>query len=854
MDAQRWNAVKPLLDRALDLPRDARAAFLDRHCAGDISLRTDVESYLAFDDETDALFDAPLVDLIAGRAPEYRVGETVGDFKLEGEIARGGMGVVYRARRHEASFEQIVALKVLKRGFDTGDFVRRFRDERRILAKLRHPHIAHLIDGGTTHDGLPFLAMEFVDGFRLDRYACEAELTLDQRLTLFDTICDAVHTAHQHMIVHCDLKPSNVLITASGAPKLLDFGIAKMLTQDADAVTRSSTTLRLGTPPYASPEQIDGQTITVAADVYSLGCVLFQLLTEQPPARVDPGATDPPLQVPSRHLPRRASDRRDTGWLRRLARPPKRAIDRDLDAIVLMAMARDPAQRYATVTALREDLARYRSSQPVRAARTTWQRRLRLGLLRYRRQLLVAALIVMTFVAVTAGVVGTLNAIGERVQTVRAEANRDLVLELLEVLDETRDESDREAARSAVDKLLNSQRYVQSSAMDQAKLYDRFARILLRRGQRDQAIRLLENGMTLLSDAGPASEQQLTAMTNNLALATADRQFARAAELFEDVLARYAAHPEWRNSNAERLDVLHNYVGTLRNLRRFDDAEQAYLELLTARGEEFGDDSPEFDRTQLALGMLYWRQQRFAEAEPLIDQVVARRADLFGPDHPSMATALRARASLRLEQGRLDEAIDHSRQALAIREDKLGSTEPRTDRARNGLAHALLLRGNDEDLAEAEALLETVVARSHRLSTQARISARRNLAAVYLDLNRPAEAEALLHPLLEAEQQTPLPPVEAWRYDDMRSLLGEARLRQPPPPDEADLEEDPEEAKEPEKKDPADDRQKAFDLLTRAAQGLNQALGPNARQTREAEARLQQLQALLPDVDDAADL
>ncbi|MCB1055298.1 MAG: protein kinase, partial [Acidobacteria bacterium] len=212
MTNQRWSEVKTLLDRALDLPPHERREFIEEHCGQDRELRSELEAYLELEPEVDDLFELPLLDLIAGRPPEYRGGERIGSFRLEGEIARGGMGVVYHASRVEGGFEQDVAIKVLKRGFDTGDFVRRFRTEQQILADLVHNNIVRLLDGGATEDGLPYLVMESVEGTRLGTYCAEAHPDLDQRLDLFLKVCDAVHVAHQHMVVHCDLKPSNILV------------------------------------------------------------------------------------------------------------------------------------------------------------------------------------------------------------------------------------------------------------------------------------------------------------------------------------------------------------------------------------------------------------------------------------------------------------------------------------------------------------------------------------------------------------------------------------------------------------------------------------------------------------------
>lgn len=300
MTPERWKQITDLLHAALEREPEERAAFLDQACAGDPDLRQQLEALLAADAQATNFLEEPAIvahgdslwreeetPLPADDQPDSLVGQRIGSYQILDEISRGGMGVVYLARRADREYQKQVAIKIVKRGVDTDAIVRRFRRERQILASLDHPNIAKLLDGGTTDDGLPYFVMDYVDGLPIDVYADRQKLSIQERLKLFRTVCSAVHYAHQHRVIHRDLKPSNILVTAEGVPKLLDFGIAKVLDPELYAQTVESTMLvRPMTPEYASPEQVRGEPVTPASDVYSLGVLLYELLTGRRPYRL----------------------------------------------------------------------------------------------------------------------------------------------------------------------------------------------------------------------------------------------------------------------------------------------------------------------------------------------------------------------------------------------------------------------------------------------------------------------------------------------------------------------------------------------------------------------------------------
>lgn len=289
MKSEQWQQLREILNSAISLPPGERSAYLDQACAADQELRSEVESLLQSHDDAGSVFlNTPAADLKAAisedRPRSSWIGRRIGVYQIEAEIGHGGMGQVYRAVRADGQFKKTVAIKVVRGGYDTKAVLERFVHERQILASLDHPNIARLYDGGTTEDGLPYLVMELIEGTPIDRFCEDQNLPVNERLKLFTQVCAAVQYAHQRLVIHRDIKPSNILVTPDGIPKLLDFGIAKLLDPAGGGET---TMLPALTPEYASPEQIRGEPITTSTDVYSLGVVLYRLLTGKSPYPVN---------------------------------------------------------------------------------------------------------------------------------------------------------------------------------------------------------------------------------------------------------------------------------------------------------------------------------------------------------------------------------------------------------------------------------------------------------------------------------------------------------------------------------------------------------------------------------------
>ncbi|HME92029.1 MAG TPA: serine/threonine-protein kinase, partial [Myxococcaceae bacterium] len=405
---------------ALALPEGQRAAYLDEACARNVALRNEAESLLRMSSDAACLFPSDTAAEPFGEASESAsmLGRRVGAYVLMKEIGCGGMGAVYRAERADDEFRKGVAVKLIAGGPFSSEAVQRFAVERQILATLEHPNIARLLDAGCTSDGLHYIVMEYVGGRPITEYCAGVRLSIPEKLRLFHPVCAAVHFAHQHLIVHRDLKPANILVTGEGIPKLLDFGIAKLLNPETGASHQTLATLPM-TPEYASPEQARGQLLTTASDVYSLGVILYELLTGTRPYRVERGGLEEVLHAVCEQEPPKPSA---------VAVAAREKLGGDLDAIVLKAMSKSPKERYASAEQFAADIERYLAGLPVMAHGAGWPYRARKFIRRNKMAVAASALALALTLAGVGGILWQAH-IAER-ERARAERRFSDVREL----------------------------------------------------------------------------------------------------------------------------------------------------------------------------------------------------------------------------------------------------------------------------------------------------------------------------------------------------------------------------------------------------------------------------------------
>jgi len=721
----RFRQVDALFDAVLDQPTGEQDTFLIREAGDDAALRREVQQLMAAHRASGDFLERAAQ---SGAAPALRdawdasppTPSRVGPFRIEREIGRGGMGAVYLAQRDDAQFEQRVALKIV-RGLGADELlVRRFRDERRILARLEHRHIARLLDGGVTADGAPWFAMEFVEGERLDRWCDAKALNVDARLALFEDACEAVQYAHRQLVIHRDLKPSNIMVTAGGELKLLDFGIAKLLGADDTEATQTGLAM---TPQYAAPEQVRGEPVSTATDVYALGVLLYELLTGTRPYDVSQRTPAEVERIVSEVEPPRPSTTLDGAERLERARARGTQPDRlqrrlrgDLDAIVMKALRKEPSRRYQSATELLDDLRRERDGRPVLARPESAAYRLRRFAGRHRAALaaatVFAALLVGGFLRER-----SLRHVAEA-EARKSEAVQEYMVSVFDVVDPfaAKPTSGEEVTARAllergvtrVDRELADQPEVQSDMRvalgriySNLGLYDR---------AEDQTRRALEQ---LRVQHGTRHPDVALAMSQ-LGLALIRRnQFDEADTLLRGALAQQRQfHGDVASATVQTLDAL----ATLEQERgHLPQADTLFREALDSRRQlaKTEADSADLAAALNNLGLLLTVRGLYEEAEPFDREAVALSTRVRGANHPLTAQLLQNLAQVRQFRGDLDEAEALYRQALDAKRKALGDLHPSVTISMNNLGGFLVRdRGKVE---EADSLFRIAIALDRRL-------------------------------------------------------------------------------------------------------------------------------------------
>ena len=769
MDLERWREVDRIFAAALELPPAERPAYLDAACVGDAACRCEVERLLAADEESTGFLESPPVELqrLAGGDPQE--GESLGPYRLLRPIGSGGMGTVYLARREDEHYERDVAVKVLRSGLATTEALHRFVAERQILARLEHPNIARLYDGGSTEDGCPYLVMEMVEGEPVDAYCDRHRLTVEQRLVLFRKICAAVQYAHQNLLVHRDLKPANILVTPEGEPKLLDFGIAKQLAPEADdTLLRTRIGLRLLTPRYASPEQIRGDAITVASDVYSLGVVLYELLAGRSPYRAPRELPELPYEIeraiceqeperPSAALLRPGPPNAEEIALARRTRPQPlaRRLSGDLDNIVLTALRKEPQRRYGSAAQLAEDLEKHLQDRPVTARPDTLSYRTR----KFVRRHWTAVAATAAMALLVAGFVASLAAQGRQLAQERDKARYSLsfLVDTFKQADPYHTRGERLTAREILDQgAARISRELAGQPDVQAAVMDAIGEVNLGLGRYDKAEPLLRRALALRRQVfGPDSLEVAESLEHLAGLRIEQSDRAGAGSHLREALAIRR-----RRQGDGDLAVARTLIELGRNLAEQDAARAApeiealYREALAIARRLEGPEGLTVAETLLALAYLQRWQADYAGAERLYRQGLAIKRKALGDRDPQFWRDWTRLGDFLIEAGNFKEAEAVFRQSLEVQQKLLGREHPDVASARGGLAVAVHLQGR---YAEAEALEREVLAlaRSHYGPTHWRVAeALCNLASGLTAQDRRDEAIPLYEGALDIRRRT----------------------------------------------------------------------------------------------------
>lgn len=764
----RWERIQKIFDEASLLPPGRRQEWLNGACQGDHALYLQVESLLRSDADSGVLEQqvASYANTVAAAPPER-----IGPYRIVSEIGHGGMGAVYLAERADEQYERQVAIKII-RSFAAPplELVRRFRMERQILASLQHANIAQMLEGGVTDDGIPYIAMEYVKGVRIDEYCDRKGLSARQRIELFRNVCSAVQHAHRNLVIHRDIKPGNILVTDDGIPKLLDFGIAKLLQPEnvPEAMLTTALTVaaeRPRTPEYASPEQVNGGAITTATDVYALGIVLYELLTGRHPFA--------DFRSEIRTLERAICETEPH-------RPSAKAsafasqIKGDLDSIVLKAIRKEPEQRYASVEQLSEDLGRYLDGFPVAARRGT--RRYRAGKFIRRHRFGVAAATALILVLMTFGT--AVSVLAFRLARERTRSN----LESFKA---------RQAQQTAeaVNHFLQEDVLAQASASHQAGVGPNATADpnLKVRTALDRAAGSIEGKF----DAEPLVEAGIRqtigqAYANLGLLPQAIQEWERTAYLL-----KHFSGPE----NAETLDIMRDLGDLYMRTGAYLKAKQLYVEVLQMDRRVLGQQHPVTIGAMYSLGVLYTREGNYQQAESLLTEALQSALHVSGEMDSDSVGLMRDLATLYSDEGKYEQAEPLFQRALKIEHlmfgpdyndimltkvylaqlylregrfneaERIGSQTLNSARRVMGESHsttALLMSlvGNvylDEGkYRRAQDLLDNALTRYRRLfgdENPNTLAALSDLAEVYQARGRYAEAERLYTRILETRRR-----------------------------------------------------------------------------------------------------
>jgi serine/threonine-protein kinase len=656
---ERWRRLQEVFDQAQPLDPERRARFLCEECGDDVSLREQVVALLLADsggqDDFEHRYERAIAEVL--RDPELPSGTLVGRYRVQRLLGRGGMGAVYLAERADEQYHQTVALKLVARNLLHTGVASRLRSERQILARLNHPNIARLLDGGHIHDGTPYFVMEYVEGQRIDHYCAERRLPVSARLRLMQQVCAAVQYAHQNLIVHRDLKAANIMVTGDGVPKLLDFGIAKLL--DADAAPELTRLRdRVLTPEYASPEQLRGQPVGTASDIYNMGRLLYELLTGVSPYR-DAGQSTADLErlICEGNAPPPST---------RVPFPLQRQLAGDLDKIVLLAMHVDPARRYPTAAALAADIQNYLDGRPVQARPDTFAYRAGKFLRRNAWPTASAVAVVVLVASLMAFYTSRLAAERDRATLEAAKAKQvsGFLAGIFQVPDPWRGPG---------------------KAVSAIEMLDRGARDIEQRLKNEPAV-LAE----LLTDIAQSYA--------NLA------EYTRAEQMYVRVLA--SMDRAGLANTPDYAGVLYYLANAQRFQGRFAPAEQNFRRALALQRRLFRAPHADIAATLTHLGMLYNEMRRFPEAVALEREALPMTIAVYGEEHEQSADRMNNLALALQGAGQFKEAERYFQRAMAIQAQVMPPLHPDTLGTKSNYAALLDAMGR---YAEAERLFRAIL-------------------------------------------------------------------------------------------------------------------------------------------------
>lgn len=727
MQPERWRRIEEIFQSVLDGPPEDRARLLDSACGDDPELREEIESLLASHEESG--FTAPAafhdaVKVLEQRTQQLEEGRKFGAYRVLRTIGRGGMGSVYLASRADDAYRKLVAIKIIRRGLDTDDIIARFRSEYQILATLDHPNITRLLDAGTTNDGLPYFVMDYIEGEPIDEYCDVRKLNITERLQLFRGVCAAVCYAHQNLVIHRDIKPGNVLVTKEGVPRLLDFGIAKVLAPGTASGDKTLPGRQPFTPEYASPEQARGEAITTASDVYSLGVLLYKLLTGRPPYRLaasapanvewaicDAGPEKPSAIVMREEAVSEKNDARitpDSVSQTREGTPDRlrRRLEGDLDNIVLVALRKEPQRRYASAEQFSEDIRRHLGNLPVIARPDTAGYRAAKFVARHKAGVGAAALLVATMSAGIAATawqsrVAAVESKRSHVEAAKAQRINGFLQDMLSfsspAYGSSNPHKDPDAKVSQV--VEQAAKRAETELADQPEVLAEMERTIgelyYAQGRYDQAEQILRKALARYIRLYGADGHETVEAANMLANVLLRKGNTTEAEaFFRNDIKIERNQAQKRNLDDRTMAYVLGDYGSMLD-QKGDNAAEGYLqEALHYTSKLSGKERAYVAMLYNDLGDVAYRRGNLDEAERLNRAALDEYRKLPEGSYVEMGATLSNLGAILIRKGKYSEAEPFVREGLELRRNLLGNAHPDTAMSLFRLSDLLYRKGD----------------------------------------------------------------------------------------------------------------------------------------------------------------
>ncbi|MDZ7657898.1 serine/threonine-protein kinase [Fodinibius sp.] len=760
MEQHQWKKVNKIVDTALELDEQERATYIEESCKNDEKLKRHVTKLLAaikqsetedFLATPDTYFENIAGEISPANAPDASsmVGQQVGNYSLHELIGHGGMGSVFKGKRADEAYEKEVAIKILRRGMDTPSNIARFKRERNILANLEHPNVARLLDGGLTKEGLPYLVMEYVDGTPLLEHCNQNNLTLKERLELFEQVCFAVQHAHKNAIIHRDLKPSNILVTKDGKVKVLDFGIAKLIKMDgSEGITfQTRTGSRMLTWGYAAPEQVTGETVTTATDSYVLGILLYELLTGVHPYKIDDKSfielekqiREQQSESPSTQFSELSVSKKNTIAKERKTTTNKlsSALKGDLDAIIMKALRKESDKRYSSAEQLLEDLNRRKTNLPILAREDTFRYNASKFIKRHRTNLSAAAGFLLLLIGFTIFYTWQITQERNRAQleaqkakevstfltdmfrasnpnynpqdTVTAatflkrgqeridqlEGQPEVQAQLLEVMGRAYTEIGQfDKANPLLQKSLQLRKTHQgTTSIAYSQSLDAFVVFQRLKGNFAEAESLTRESISIIRNNHPNNKKLLSNGLNELGLMLDQRgKYEKADSVYKTVLQ--IQQQLYESSHPKLAHTLNNRAGVLRKQGQYEKAENLYRRSLTIWKEKNGDIHPSTAMGYHDLALVLNQQGKLEEADSLYHKGLKIDKQLYDPPNRNIAQSYNNIGIFYGKQGQYQEAKPYLTKALAMRRKLFTESHPKLAEILNNLGRLHIELGN----------------------------------------------------------------------------------------------------------------------------------------------------------------